>query len=26
MRLGARIRLDGQTATIEGVPRLKGAR
>jgi UDP-N-acetylglucosamine 1-carboxyvinyltransferase len=24
-RLGARIRLDGDTATIEGVPRLKGA-
>jgi UDP-N-acetylglucosamine 1-carboxyvinyltransferase len=25
VRLGARIQLDGQTATIEGVPRLKGA-
>jgi UDP-N-acetylglucosamine 1-carboxyvinyltransferase len=25
VRLGARIALDGQTATIEGVPRLKGA-
>jgi UDP-N-acetylglucosamine 1-carboxyvinyltransferase len=24
-RLGARIRLDGDTATIEGAPRLKGA-
>jgi UDP-N-acetylglucosamine 1-carboxyvinyltransferase len=24
-RLGANIQLDGQTATIEGVPRLKGA-
>jgi UDP-N-acetylglucosamine 1-carboxyvinyltransferase len=24
-RLGARIRLDGDTATIEGVPKLKGA-
>ena len=24
-RLGARIRLDGDTATIEGVPRLRGA-
>ncbi len=24
-RLGAQIRLEGQTATIEGVPRLKGA-
>ncbi|HXF89838.1 MAG TPA: UDP-N-acetylglucosamine 1-carboxyvinyltransferase [Xanthobacteraceae bacterium] len=24
-RLGARIHLDGETATIEGVPRLKGA-
>jgi UDP-N-acetylglucosamine 1-carboxyvinyltransferase len=24
-RLGAQIRLDGQTATIEGVPRLRGA-
>jgi UDP-N-acetylglucosamine 1-carboxyvinyltransferase len=24
-RLGARIRLDGDTATIEGVERLKGA-
>jgi len=24
-RLGARIALDGQTATIEGVERLKGA-
>jgi UDP-N-acetylglucosamine 1-carboxyvinyltransferase len=25
VRLGARIQLDGQRATIEGVPRLKGA-
>src|SRR5579885_650575 len=25
VRLGARIQLDGQTATVEGVPRLKGA-
>jgi UDP-N-acetylglucosamine 1-carboxyvinyltransferase len=25
VRLGARIHLDGETATIEGVPRLKGA-
>jgi len=25
VRFGARIRLDGETATIEGVPRLKGA-
>jgi UDP-N-acetylglucosamine 1-carboxyvinyltransferase len=25
VRLGARIQLDGETATIEGVPRLKGA-
>jgi UDP-N-acetylglucosamine 1-carboxyvinyltransferase len=25
VRLGAAIQLDGQTATIEGVPRLKGA-
>ena len=25
VRLGARIQLDGQTATIEGVERLKGA-
>jgi UDP-N-acetylglucosamine 1-carboxyvinyltransferase len=25
VRLGARIRLDGDTATIDGVPRLKGA-
>jgi UDP-N-acetylglucosamine 1-carboxyvinyltransferase len=25
VRLGARIQLDGQTATIEGVQRLKGA-
>jgi UDP-N-acetylglucosamine 1-carboxyvinyltransferase len=25
VRLGASIQLDGQTATIEGVPRLKGA-
>lgn len=25
MRLGARIRLDGERATIEGVERLKGA-
>jgi UDP-N-acetylglucosamine 1-carboxyvinyltransferase len=24
-RLGARIKLDGETATIEGVPRLRGA-
>jgi UDP-N-acetylglucosamine 1-carboxyvinyltransferase len=24
-RLGAQIRLDGQTATIDGVPRLRGA-
>ena len=24
-RLGARIRLDGDTAIVEGVPRLKGA-
>ena len=24
-RLGAQIRLEGQTATVEGVPRLKGA-
>jgi UDP-N-acetylglucosamine 1-carboxyvinyltransferase len=24
-RLGAQIKLDGQTATIEGVPRLRGA-
>jgi UDP-N-acetylglucosamine 1-carboxyvinyltransferase len=25
VRLGARIQLDGETATIEGVPRLRGA-
>jgi UDP-N-acetylglucosamine 1-carboxyvinyltransferase len=25
VRLGARIQLDGETATIDGVPRLKGA-
>jgi UDP-N-acetylglucosamine 1-carboxyvinyltransferase len=25
VRLGARIQLDGQTATVEGVARLKGA-
>jgi UDP-N-acetylglucosamine 1-carboxyvinyltransferase len=25
VRLGARIQLDGQTATVEGVERLKGA-
>ncbi|HXF88441.1 MAG TPA: UDP-N-acetylglucosamine 1-carboxyvinyltransferase, partial [Xanthobacteraceae bacterium] len=25
VRLGARIHLDGETATVEGVPRLKGA-
>ena len=25
VRLGARIQLDGETATIEGVDRLKGA-
>jgi UDP-N-acetylglucosamine 1-carboxyvinyltransferase len=24
-RLGAQIRLEGQTATVEGVPQLKGA-